>query len=155
MVPLKTVISLAAFYCYQSVRYQFLWTTLKFTPTSGKHRSFIRCTRFGLGMWPARSPDLTSLDFSWGHMKVTFCRQKSQARELSHWVMVSADHVRGSDDVIKEQQIIFWDMFWVVFVALVMEHALRMRRIVICGLPSSTVLLSVTCPALQYFSTFS
>jgi hypothetical protein len=53
--------------------------------------------------------------------------------------MDSADHVRGSGDIVKEQQILFWDIVWIAFVALVTQYALRMRRIVICGVPSSTV----------------
>jgi len=62
--------------------YSHLWQTLLL------HNVY----SFGLGMWPTRSPDLTSLGLLWGHMKDTICRQKSRARQLAQWVMDCSFH---------------------------------------------------------------
>jgi hypothetical protein len=52
--------------------------------------------------------------------------------------------VRVTIVAVKKQLVITYSKY--VFVVLGIQHALRMRRV---------ILSSVSCPALQYFSTFS
>lgn len=59
--------------------------------------------RGGPRAWPARSPDLTPLDyFFWGHMKtVVYQEEVDTVDELRRRVIAAADEIRGNPDMIR------------------------------------------------------
>ena len=60
--------------------------------------------RGGPRQWPARSPDLTPLDYYlWGHMKTLVYKKKSNTREeLLQRIMEACQDIRDKPDVLRE-----------------------------------------------------
>lgn len=59
--------------------------------------------RGGPQQWPARSPDLTPLDFFlWGHMKALVYKKKSQSKEeLLHRIQDAAEQIKNERAMLK------------------------------------------------------
>ena len=60
--------------------------------------------RGGTCSWPARSPDLSPLDFYlWGHMKSLVYRTKSNSKqELLEGIMQAAEHIQNKPDLLRK-----------------------------------------------------
>ena len=68
--------------------------------------------RFGPEVWPARSPDLTPLDYIlWGHMKDTVYWQTSQAEEK---LMKRSKEPKKRDRVIRKAATLRWFLSFVL-----------------------------------------